>query len=73
MTTADLTAEREHILDTAQRTYPYWDTWRGVAGLLYASRRRRSPPAVLYDTTVDGLRRQVDGWEAGHAAPVILG
>jgi len=60
-------------LDTIRRDYPAWHPWQGVAGLLYARRPKSSPPIVKRDTSLEGLRRQLDEWEAGHPAPVILG
>ena len=53
--------------------FPYWHFWPGVTGLLYAQRRRHSPPVTRRDTDLDGLWRQVAAWEAGNPPPVILG
>src|SRR5260370_36125575 len=36
-----------------------WECWRGISGLLYARRRRSSPPVVLGSTSADDLARQV--------------
>ena len=39
--------------------YPCWHVWRGVSGLWYARRPRSSPPVVLRNRIVTGLRAQV--------------
>jgi hypothetical protein len=44
-----------------------WECWTGISGLLYARRRRSSPPVVLRDVSVDGLARQVADWEREHS------
>lgn len=36
-----------------------WYCWRGVNGTVYAWRLLSSPPAVLRDSTLDGLRRRM--------------
>ena len=44
--------------------FPGWEAWRGVTGgLLYARRRRSSPPIVFRDVTAEGLARQIREWE----------
>ncbi len=49
-----------------QREWPRWHTWQGVAGLLYASRRKTSPPAVLRAGDPADLRDQIKRWESQH-------
>jgi hypothetical protein len=39
--------------------FPGWEAWCGIGGLLYARRRRSSPPVVFRDVTGDGLARQI--------------
>jgi hypothetical protein len=46
-----------------------WEAWRGVSGLLYARKRRSSPPVVLRDVSADGLARKVADWEREHSQP----
>jgi len=48
--------------------FPGWECWTGIAGLLYARRRRSSPPVVLRDVTGEGLTRQIRAWEEGNRA-----
>ena len=56
---------------TATR-HPYWHLWTGVTGLLYARRKRHSPPVVLRALSPAGLDAQIRAWEDEHPA-VILG
>ena len=44
-----------------------WDAWAGIGGLLYARRRKSSPPIVLRSTSAEDLRRQVEDTEAGRS------
>ncbi|MGP8000006.1 MAG: hypothetical protein ACLPKI_22230 [Streptosporangiaceae bacterium] len=37
----------EPTLDTIAAEFPGWHTWRGIAGLFYASLRDASPPIVV--------------------------
>jgi hypothetical protein len=48
-----------------------WEAWVGVGGLLYARRRKTSPPVVLRAATADELARKVHQRETGcsDAAP----
>lgn len=41
-----------------------WECWRGISGLLYARRRRSTPPVVLRSTSAEDLARQVRDHEA---------
>jgi len=41
-----------------------WEAWTGVGGMLYARRRRSTPPIVLRSTSADDLARQVRDREA---------
>lgn len=42
-----------------------WECWIGVSNLIYARRRRTSPPAVLRAETAEDLADQIRQWEAG--------
>ncbi len=46
--------------------FPAWEAWRGIGGVLYARRRKTSPPVVFRDVTGEGLARQIRGWEREH-------
>jgi len=43
--------------------FPGWECWQSIAGLLYARRRKSSPPVVFRDVTAEGLARQIREWE----------
>jgi hypothetical protein len=43
--------------------FPGWECWTGIAGLLYARRRKSSPPVVFRDVTGDGLACQIREYE----------
>lgn len=47
-------------LDVLAAFYPRWRVWRGANGTLYAWLLRSSPPVVLRNGTVEGLRARVD-------------
>jgi hypothetical protein len=38
---------------------PGWECWTGVGGILYARRRKTSPPVVLRSADAEDLARQV--------------
>ena len=40
-----------------------WECWTGVGGILYARRRKTSPPVVFRSASADDLARQVSEWE----------
>jgi len=56
----------EPALDDVEREFPRWHCWRGVSGLVYASRRLTSPPAVVRAEDPVDLRDQIRGWEGNH-------
>jgi hypothetical protein len=58
----------EPTLEDVQSEYPAWHCWRGIAGLLYASRPLTSPPVVVRGEDAMDLRDQIKGWEGrnGH-------
>jgi hypothetical protein len=39
--------------------FPGWEAWTGVGGILYARRRKTSPPVVLRSADAEDLARQV--------------
>ncbi len=46
------------------RDYPGWRAWPGtLAGVVYARRRRTSPPLVVRATTTEQLRREIEDAE----------
>ena len=47
-------------LNELKHAYPRWHFWRGLSGVLYASRLMTSPPVVKRSPTVEGLRDQVE-------------
>jgi hypothetical protein len=58
--------EAEPTLDEVEREYPRWHIWKGISGLVYASRRKTSPPAVVRAEDPLDLRDQIRGWEGSH-------
>jgi hypothetical protein len=56
----------EPTLEDVDREWPRWHCWKGVSGLLYASRSLTSPPAVVRGEDATDLRDQIRGWEGGH-------
>jgi hypothetical protein len=56
----------EPTLADVETAWPRWHTWRGVCGLLYASRRLTSPPAVVRGEDPRDLIDQVNAWESSH-------
>ncbi len=47
-------------LDAITEDYPHWSTWRGIAGLVYARRRRSTPALVVRSISVAGLRVEIE-------------
>jgi len=43
-----------------------WEAWTGVGGILYARRRKTSPPVVFRSADAADLARQVREWEKKH-------
>jgi hypothetical protein len=43
-----------------------WEAWTGVGGILYARRRKTSPPVVFRAADACGLAAQVAEWEGEH-------
>ena len=60
--TADPLAELRALL---AGEFPRWEAWRGViAGVLYARRRKSSPPVVFRGYTAKALADQIREHEA---------
>jgi hypothetical protein len=56
-------------LDDLALAHPRWHFWRGLTGLVYASRLKCSPPVVKRSPTVEGLRDQLEAdlrWREEH-------
>jgi hypothetical protein len=43
--------------------FPHWEAWLGISGLLYARRRKSSPPVVFRAETAAGLETQIRQYE----------
>ena len=61
-----LSEDLDPALADIERDFSRWHAWRGVSGLLYASRRMTSPPVVLRDENTTELRAQIRSWEDTH-------
>lgn len=57
----------EPTLDDVQTEFPRWHCWKGVSGLVYASRGRTSPPAIVRGEDPTDLRDAIKGWEGRHS------
>lgn len=57
----------EPTLEDVQREWPRWHAWKGISGLVYASRSLTSPPAVVRAEDATDLRDQIRGWEGRNA------
>jgi hypothetical protein len=53
----------EPTLADVELSWPRWHTWKGVSGLVYASRRLTSPPAVVRAEDPRDLLDQIRSWE----------
>lgn len=49
--------------ERVERTFPRWHCWRGICGLLYASRQRTSPPVLVRDENTIELMAQIQAAE----------
>ena len=56
----------EPTLEDVEREWPRWHTWKGISGLVYASRRLTSPPAVVRGEDPMDLRDLIQMWEGNH-------
>jgi hypothetical protein len=62
--TADPLAELRALL---AGEFPRWEAWRGVvAGMIYARRRKSSPPVVFRGYTAEALAGQIREYERRH-------
>lgn len=59
----------EPTLEDVEQTWPRWHTWTGICGLVYASRRMTSPPAVVRGEDAQDLLDQVRAWEGKAVTP----
>lgn len=57
----------EPTLADVGREFPRWHCWKGVSGLVYASRGQTSPPAVVRGEDPMDLRDQIRAWEGQHS------
>jgi hypothetical protein len=46
-------------------SFPGWECWVGVGGILYARRRKSSPPVVFRAATAEELAAKITEWEDG--------
>jgi hypothetical protein len=46
---------------------PGWEAWTGISGLLYARRRKSSPPIVVRAATAHELAAKIAGAERNRA------
>jgi hypothetical protein len=44
--------------------FPGWEAWAGVSGLLYARRRKSTPPVVFRAATAPELAAKIREYEA---------
>lgn len=58
----------EPTLEDVAQEFPRWHCFRGVSGLVYASRGMTSPPALVRGEDPMDLRDQIRGWEGNHAS-----
>jgi hypothetical protein len=59
-------SEIEPTLDDLEAEFPRWHCWKGISGLVYASRNMTSPPVVLRAEDAVDLRDQIRGWIGRH-------
>ncbi len=59
LSTASSTSDRAQALAAIEAAHPRWHTWIGVAGLLYASIPRSSPPIVVHADTPRNLENEI--------------
>lgn len=62
-----MSATAEPTLDDVEREFPRWHCWKGVSGLVYASRGQTSPPAVVRGEDPLDLRDAIRAWEGRHS------
>jgi hypothetical protein len=46
--------------------FPHWEAWVGVAGLLYARRRKSTPAVVFRAGTAEELAAKITEYETAH-------
>ena len=47
--------------------FPGWECWVGVGGILYARRRKTSPPVVFRAATAEELAAKIRTYEAARS------
>ena len=47
----------------AVRQVPRWEAWVGIGGILYARRRKSSPPVVFRAATAEELATKITEYE----------
>lgn len=47
--------------------FPHWEAWIGIGGLLYARRRKSSPPIVFRAVTAEELAAKITEYEDAHS------
>jgi len=55
--------QRAHALADVAHDYHGWETWPGVAGIVYARRPRSSPPLVVRAASIEALRMAIEDAE----------
>jgi hypothetical protein len=58
------TPPRDPLAPLYGKLPPGWECWVGIGGLLYARRRRSTPPVVLRSTSAEDLAAKVHDHEA---------
>jgi hypothetical protein len=43
--------------------FPHWEAWVGIGGLLYARRRKSTPPVVFRAATAEELAAKIREYE----------
>lgn len=56
----------EPTLEDVEAKWPRWHCWKGISGLVYASRNMTSPPAVVRAEDAQDLMDEINRWEGTH-------
>lgn len=59
MDTSPSGSDTDPTTEAVEREFPRWHCWRGISGLVYASRQKTSPPLILRDENTVELRAQI--------------
>jgi hypothetical protein len=49
--------------------FPAWEAWVGVGGIIYARRRKSSPPVVFRAATAEELAAKIRAWDEARQEP----